>query len=120
MKPAILLTLLAFASCIMPTETSTSTAELGASWYDVRDECYRYCNVLDGMCASTSGPQWYTDCLALCVDIADEAYAADCLDTAEAWMRCEWADQPWQCNGPWAWASPDACAEERGAYEVCR
>lgn len=122
MKHLIVVLVLVAASCAMPTEpTSTSTAALGAGWYDVYRECRSVCAVIDAEgCALTREPWWWSSCLSGCVRLADEAYAAGCLDQAEDWQRCEWVEQERGCWGVFPYQTSDNCSAESDAYMACR
>lgn len=123
MKPLIITASLFAASCLMPTDpdTSASTAALGASWYDVRNECRRVCSVVYAQgCALTRQSWWWPSCLSNCDQLATEAQAAGCLDMAEDWQRCEWAEQSRTCIGVYPYVTSDNCHAETDGYIACR
>lgn len=123
MKHLTVMLILLAASCLMPTEpaTSTDSAALGASWYDVRDEGRRLCAVIDAEgCALTREPWWWPDCLAKCTRLADEAQATGCLNYAEDMHRCEWAEQERFCWGIYPYVTTDNCRAEGDSYAACK
>ncbi len=119
MRPlAILLCLLHLACAI---DTSTSEQALGASWYDVRDECRRVCSVVYAQqCPLVNQTWWWPACLDSCTRLADEAQEFGCLDQAEDWQRCEWSEQERTCIDIYPYTTTNNCHAEVDTYMACR